>query len=270
MSTLAVARKDFLDVRRAKIVWFVGGIYALFMVLLFYFGQRNVSNPQVESQLGAMMGIGALIIPLIALVAAYLAIAGERESGSIKYLLSIPNNRRDVVLGKFLSRAAIVTAAILVAFALGVAMALAWYPSLEAELFARVAALTVLYALTYVAVAIGISAATGSRSRAMGGAIGFFFVTNVLTLLPVFENAISYVLADLLGMEVTAEGMSFVQAVVSPTIAYTYSMRLAFPDVGMPTDAWYLEGEVMLVILFAWVLVPVLAGLWRFQRVDLG
>jgi hypothetical protein len=45
---------------------------------------------------------GALLIPLAALVAAYLSIAGERESGSIKFALSLPISRGDLVLGKTL------------------------------------------------------------------------------------------------------------------------------------------------------------------------
>ncbi|WP_207586987.1 ABC transporter permease subunit [Halomontanus rarus] len=275
MSTLSVAKKDFLDVRRAKVVWFVAGIYTLFMVLLFYFGQRNVPEPRVESQLFAITGIGALVIPLIALVSAYLAIAGERESGSIKYLLSLPNTRRSVVLGKFLTRSAVVTGAIVFSFALAAVMALAWYPSLEADVFAGIVALTVLYALTYVAVAIGISAATASRSRAMGGAIGFFFVTNVLTMLPGFSiiAAFEYVFNSLLDLGVSQDGLEFIRALLSPTMAYTYSTALAFPDRmnGIPEDIpWYLQGEVMVVVLLAWLVVPIALGLWRFGRADLG
>lgn len=275
MSTLSVAKKDFLDVRRAKIVWFVGAIYTFFMVLLFYFGQRGVQNPDVIQQLFGMTGIGALIVPLIALVAAYLAIAGERESGSVKYLLSIPNSRRDVVLGKYLTRSAVVAASIVFAFAVGAALAVAWYPSLEADVFVGIAALTVLYALTYVAVAIGISAATASRSRAMGAAIGFFFVTNVLTFIQGFSiiDALEYLLNDLGGAGVSQEQLEFVRALISPTMAYVYSTALAFPDDlgGIPSDIpWYLEGEVMIVVLLAWLIVPILLGLWRFERADLG
>lgn len=275
MSTLSVAKKDFLDVRRAKIVWFVAGIYTLFMVLLFYFGQRNVPEPRVEAQLFAITGIGALVIPLIALVSAYLAIAGERESGSIKYLLSLPNTRRSVVFGKFLTRSAVVTGAIVFSFALAAVMALAWYPSLEADVFVGVVALTILYALTYVAVAIGISAATASRSRAMGGAIGFFFVTNVLTMVPGFSiiDAFDYVINSLLDFGVSQDGLEFVRALLSPTMAYTYSTALAFPNSmsGIPEDIpWYLQGEIMVVVMLAWLVVPIALGLWRFTRADLG
>jgi len=199
MSTVDVAKED-LDVRRAKIVWFVGAFYTLFMVLLVYFGQNGRSDPTILGALWNLTAIGAMFIPLIALVTAYLAIAGERESGGIKYLLSIPNSRRDVVLGKFATRTAIVSASIVVAFLVGGVLTLLWYPSPEMDTFGIMAALTVLYALTYVAVAIAISAATASRSRAMGGSIAFFFITSVLNVFGPLQLAIDYVLNDLAGL----------------------------------------------------------------------
>lgn len=275
MSTLSVAKKDFRDVRRAKIVWFVAGLYAFFMLLMLYFGQQGAQDPDVRRALFDLTGIGAMFIPLIALVASYLAIAGERESGSIKYLLSLPNSRRDVVLGKYLTRTAVVVASIVGAFVLGGALTLAWYPSLEASVFVGVAALTILYALTYVAVGIAISASTASRSRAMGGAIGFFFVTNVLMLFGRFSiiGALEYLLNDLLSVGVSQDALEFVRTLISPTAAYVNSTALAFPEgfMTIPDDyAWYLEGEVMVVVLLLWLVVPTLLGLWQFERADLG
>ena len=273
MSTLDVAKKDFLDVRRAKVVWFVGGLYAFFMFLMVYFGQNNVPEPDVRNALLDLTTIGALFIPLIALVAAYLAVAGERESGSIKYMLSIPNSRRDVVLGKFLSRAGIVTASIFGAFLLGAVLTVLWYPSLETGSFVGMATLTVLYALTYVAVAIGISAMTASRSRAMGGAIGFFFVTNVLNLFGPFRLAIEYVFNDLAGLGISNEQIVLVQSLISPTAAYVNTTSLVFPEefASVSSDTpWYLQGETMLIVLIAWLVVPLVLGIWRFERADLG
>ncbi|SEW14728.1 ABC transporter permease subunit [Natrinema salifodinae] len=271
MSTLDVARKDFLDVRRAKVIWLIGGLYAAIMALFLYFGQTGVSNPNVRNALGGLTGIGAVFIPLIALVAAYLAIAGERESGGIKYLLSIPNSRRDVVLGKFLSRTAIVAAAIVVAFLVGAVLTLVWYPSLEADVFVGIASLTVLYALTYVAVAIGISATTASRSRAMGGAIGFFFVTNVLNLFGPFRFAIEYLFNDLAGLGISNMQVMFVQVLLSPTAAYVRSTPLAYSaDSVSDIYPWFLQPEVMVAVMLAWLVVPIALGCWRFERADLG
>lgn len=101
MSVRAVVHKDFLDARRAKIVWFVGVHYTL-LVGLFFLHVRlgNAEGPAGPlTALWNMVFVGAVFVPAIALVAAYLAVAGERESGSIKQLLSTPISRRDVVSG---------------------------------------------------------------------------------------------------------------------------------------------------------------------------
>ena len=273
MSALAVAKKDFRDVRRAKIVWFVGALYAVFMALLVFVAQDGSADPNVLNALWNLTAVGAMFIPLIALVTAYLAIAGERESGGIKYMLSIPNTRRDVVLGKFLTRTAIVSASIVVAFLVGGALALVWYPEPKVDTFATMTVLTILYALTYVAVAIGISAATASRSRAMGGSIAFFFATSVLNVAGPLQLAIDYLVNDLAGLDVSLYQIAFVQSLVSPTAAYINSTGLAFPE-GFntipPNLPWFLQGETMIVVMLGWLVVPLALGIWQFERADLG
>ncbi|ADB62055.1 ABC-2 type transporter [Haloterrigena turkmenica DSM 5511] len=273
MSTLAVAKKDFLDVRRAKIVWFVSSLYVLIAVLMFYFGQNNADDPEFYYALTGLTGNGAMILTLVALVTAYLAIAGERESGSIKYMLSIPNSRRDVVLGKFLTRSAVVVGSILVGFGIGAVLGVLWYPSIDVEMFLGALALTILFTLTYVSVAVGISAATASRSRAMGGTIGFFFVTTVLALFRMVSFALDWILNDIFSLELSRNALTFIEAVMSPLMAFFGAMDLVFPSQASrtaPDSPWYLEGEVMIVILLAWLVVPLVLGIWRFERADLG
>ncbi|PSQ45973.1 ABC transporter, partial [Halobacteriales archaeon SW_7_68_16] len=112
----AVARRDFLDARRKRLIWAPSVLYSLF-VLLFFFVQGGVGEGgSFDGVLFALAGFGGVIvIPLIALVAAYLSVAGERESGAIKLTLSLPIDRAAVVLGKLLSRGAIVGVGIVIA-----------------------------------------------------------------------------------------------------------------------------------------------------------
>lgn len=273
MSVLTVAKKDFLDVRRAKIVWFVASLYVLLAVVMFYFGQNGIDDPEFYRALLGLTGNGAMIITLIALVTAYLAIAGERESGSIKYMLSIPNNRRDVVLGKFLTRSGVVIGSILVGFGVGAVLGLLWYPTFDAQMLFGTLALTILFTLTYVSIAISISAATASRSRAMGGAIGFFFVTTVLVLPGVVRRAITWIFNDLLGADLSTDFIQFIEVLMSPTAAFFGTLQFVLPEEvnqTPPDQAWYLEGEMMLVVLLAWLVIPLVLGIVQFERADLG
>ena len=282
MSTLNVVRKDVLDVRRSKIVWFVGVLFTLVTVLFFYQIQAFGGVEEFDDVLLALWNlafVGAMFVPAIALVAAYLSIAGERESGSIKFLLSTPVNRRELVVGKFLSRTAIVAASLLLAFVVAGALSVVWFADLRAGTFAAVAGLTTLYALAYVAVAVAISAATASRSRAMGGALGFYFVTNLLVIFGdlSIRGLLDYVLNDLLSAGVGQDPLTFLTMLISPTQSYLSSTMLAFPSDFMTRQgldasefAWYVQGEMGLALLVAWVVVPLLFGIWRFERADLG
>lgn len=284
MSSIHVARKDVLDVRRAKIVWFVVGIYVLVSTLFIYWARSEAAFMQVESEilvgLWNLVFMGALFVPAVALVAAYLAIAGERESGSIKHLLSTPISRRDVVIGKFLSRGAIVSLSIFLAILVGTGMAVLWYGSLEPAALIGVSLIMTLYALAYVAVAVAISGATATRARAMGGVLAFYFVTNILVLFDDLSiiGAVDYVLNQWLGLGIGDDPIQLFGMVISPTYAYLGSATMVFPDsflqqMGAETSAgspWYLQPEVALVFLLAWILVPLALGIRGFERADLG
>ncbi|NHN46638.1 ABC transporter permease subunit [Halostella sp. JP-L12] len=282
MSAAAVARKDFLDVRRAKIVWFVVGVYVLLTALFFV--QVRLADaggpdgpPAVLRALWNVAFVGAVFVPAVALVSAYLAVAGERESGSIKFLLSTPITRRDVVVGKYVSRAAVVAASLALAFAVAAALSAVWFGSLRTGTFAGIAALTTVYALAYVAVAIGISASTASRAQAMAAALGFYFSTNVMTLVDGMSAlaALRYALNELLGLGVGEDATRFLGVLTNPTQAYLVAVQLAFPAGFMDLPAadgvaWYARPEVAVVVLLAWLVAPILFGLRRFERADIG
>lgn len=282
MSAIGVFRKDILDVRRSKIVWFVGILFTLITVLFFYQTQEFGGLDGFDDVLLALWNlvfVGAMFIPAIALVAAYLAIAGERESGSIKYLLSTPVTRREVVFGKFLSRTAIVAASLGIAFAVAALLSLLWFSTVRPGVFLGVAVLTTLYALAYVAVAVAISASTGSRSRAMGGALGFYFVTNLLVVFGdlSIRGLLAYLLNDILGAGVGEDPLTFLTMIMSPTQSYLASTMLVFPDAFMaeqgvnPAElSWYVQGKPGLALLLAWCILPLLVGMWRFDRVNIG
>lgn len=281
MSVHAVVHKDVLDARRSKLVWLVGVHYALLLAL--FFTQVRVTGPDHASAtveaLWGMAVVGGVFVPAIALVAAYLAVAGERESGSIRYLLSMPVTRREVVLGKYLSRSGIVGVSLVAGFVVAAVLARLWFGPFDARIFGRIAALTVLYALAYVAVAIGISAVARSRSRAMLGAFGFYVSTNLMTLNEDVSGlaGIEYVLNSLLSLGVSEGTIQFLGILTNPTRAYLLSILGAFPstltaDMGLPdpgTLPWYVQPESAVVVLGAYLVVPVLVGLYAFDRADI-
>lgn len=280
MSIRAVVYKDVRDARRARIVQLVGLHYAL-LVVLFFVQVRlgGADGPPDLLALWNMAFVGAVFVPAIALVAAYLVIAGERESGSIKHLLSTPVSRRDVVLGKYVSRASIVAASLVVGFAAAAVLTVAWFGSLRARVFAGIAALTTIYALAYVAVAIGISAVTATRARAAVAAFGFYMVTNLMTLNDDVSGlaGLEYLLNGVLGLEVAGDTIQFVGMVTNPTRAYLVAAVGVFPeamietiDLPAPRElAWYVQPEAAVLVLVTWLIGPVAIGVGRFEHADI-
>lgn len=64
--------------------------------------------------LNSMRQPTVLLIPLVGLALAYDTIAGERESGTLRLLIGLPNSRAEVVFGKFVGRTGVIAVSILV------------------------------------------------------------------------------------------------------------------------------------------------------------
>lgn len=273
---LAVARNDFLNARRAKLIWGVIAIYVAFAAILFYSGS-TAAQPDVSQTLFLQVFVTALLLPLVAIAASYLAVAGERESNTMSFVLSRPVARRSVVLGKLLSRMTVLALALVAVLVVGILMAVALYPAPEVIDQLKFVGLTGLLVAAYVGTTIGISAACSTRSRAIAGAVGFYFVSNVLFL---FGNIsvvgmLRYVLEDLLSLGLAEATYTFIRS-LSPAQAYLNSTLeifnpTNFEQIQVPGELpFYLEPWFMVVILVVWTVVPVALGVLVFRNADIG
>lgn len=271
----SIARTDFRNARRAKLVWGVIGIYVAFAALLYY-GGSTIPRPDVSETLFIQVYLTTLFLPLVTIAATYLAVAGERESATITFVLSRPVARRDVVVGKLLSRMAVLGMALVGILVVGIGMGTALYPDPEVVTQLTFVGLTALLVAAYTGATIGISAATATRSRAIAAAVGFYFLSDVLF---VFGNVsvvgmLRYVLEDLAGLQFAATTYEFVRS-LSPAQAYLNSARAifdpaSFEGLQLAGDLpFYLEPWFMVVILLAWTVVPVVLGVLSFDRADI-
>jgi ABC-2 type transport system permease protein len=88
---------------------------------------------------------------------------------------------------------------------------------------------------------------------------------------------LDYVLNELLNAGVGQDPLTFMTMVISPTQSYLSSVLLAFPDNFLTVQqlnpeemAWYVRGEMGLALLAVWLVIPLLIGIWRFDRANIG
>ncbi len=298
MSLEAVARKDFRDAVRSRWIWVLS---ALFVVLfagpaLFRFTLGIGLGDGAEATGIALLFIQlmkegtAVLVPIIAIVVGYASITRERESGTLKLLLSLPHSRADVVVGKVLGRSAVIALPVAVGF---LAAGLVLIPASSGFALASFLAfgfLTMLLGVVFVGLAVGISAAARSDREAMVGSVGAFVLFQVFW--GTATSRIAGGLQEYAGL--TAQNRYLVELgakLLNPIAAYkTLADSLVFesqmqarqqlfgfflfPDpaaqeaLGQELPVIFTD-PVVAALMVLWFVVPVYVGMVLFERADL-
>jgi len=288
--TVTVARKDFEDAVKSRMLWSLIGVLVAIVALIYAAIWFNVDNPEALDIVGPASAIMQLLVPLVALIAGYLSIVGERQSGSIKVLLSLPPKRRDVVFGKLLGRSGVITSAISAAFVALVLLSLVFFQELPIVDFIGISAASILTGLAFIGIAVGISAMVSSRGRAMAGVIGLYLVfllfwdvlmagvhrlaAGELPGTPGDQFKAWYVFLQWLNPLESYAVLT--DAILGETFG-AFTIPLFAPQDVSATERVvagevpaYLQEPVAVPILLAWFVLPVFLGYLRFRNVDLG
>lgn len=287
MSAIAVAKKDFRDAVRSR------GLIALTLIFVVF----TVGGAYVSTQITGLLGGGgdqttldlifalqtpaSFLVPIIALLIGYGAVAGERERGSLKFLLGLPHTRRDVVLGKVLGRTGVVAVSILIGFAVGIVAIFAFTGSASPLDYLAFTVLTVLYGFVFVCIGVGISSMTRSTTRAAIGAFGllalFWLLWDFIGLL------LLYLVTGSLAFEPPIPDWFLLYSSIPPGSGYGAVISAVLADTteaaaGLTVEAngtspgdlpFFAEPWFGFVILALWAVIPLTIGLLRFDRVDL-
>ncbi|WP_435363483.1 ABC transporter permease subunit [Haloarchaeobius sp. DYHT-AS-18] len=218
------------------------------------------------------------VVPIVGLIAGYKAVVGERESGSLRILLGMPTTRRDVVLGKFLGRVAVVGVALFVAMVGLAVVLLTQFEGLAGPQSLAIVALVFLYGFSWAGLAVGVSAGASTRFRAMAIVFGLYTMFAIFwqaLVLPLFAMLFTGS-PDTSGLEpiALAEGPSWYLYVqrLNPVEAYE-GARIYVPflfDPGFTGTLQHAPNLFGVAMLVSWAVVPLVVGYWRFGRSDLG
>lgn len=283
---LAVAKKDFADAGRSKLLWSIVGLLvglsALGYVLIWNTGQ-DVTAGQMLSFFAIPLGV---LVPVAALIGGYMAIVGERQSGSLKLLLGLPPNRFGVVFGKLLGRGAVITVAVVLSFLVALVLSVVLFGSVPGADWAAMAGLTVLYGLAFVGLAVGVSAGVASRGRAMALTVGTYMI--LFAFWELLTAGLYYLLNDTT-VPAQPETWYLVVQQLNPLLTYpnaatdligeqVFPVMFQFgldPTMAPPADRvageapFYLQEWFGVVVMLAWIVVPVAVGYYRFEKADL-
>lgn len=167
MTVRRLAAREFRASLRNYWFWVNSVVFLGGGLVLVLFGQTDASvlgYRGVARSLAGLMQLALFVVPLMALFPSAAAVAGEREVGTLDYLLAQPVTRGEVFTGKWLG----VAAAVLISLAGGFAVVggTAVARGLPAGLLALLAGLAAMLALAFVSLGMWISAATSTQGRA--------------------------------------------------------------------------------------------------------
>lgn len=299
-SIRAIAKKDFQDSIRSWLFLFLSvfffSILVLPTVVLWHLGGDLPTAEATTAELVSHVHtITRLVIPVIALVLGWKAIAGERESGSLKVLLSLPHSRTDVLLGKFIGRSAVLTLSLFVGFFLAAFVVILLFGGFDLADYVGLFAVSALYGLAYTSIAIALSSLT--RSTTVAGAFafgvfvlfyvvweGFLLAINVLVQFD-YLPGVEYTVTGPGGETVTLErphGVAFLFRSFDPGVAYRNALSFAtsiaeqnpqfvqsMENAFGGTVPFYLQDWFAIVVLLFWIVVPLAVAVYQFDRVDL-
>jgi ABC-2 type transport system permease protein len=281
MSIATVARKDFTDSRGSRALWLLTGLFVLFAAFMVWaFAEFEAGGDGVDPNLAALgfydflAASAALFVSITALVVAYKAVAGERDSGSAKLLLGLPHSRRDVVVGKVLGRGLVMAIPVVLGFAIAFAVAFALLGAVNVADYALFVAVTVLFALAYVSLMVAISASVSTTSRASALAFGAFVVLELVWGV-VATGAVYLANGFSLPATITAYPEWYFGLVsVVPSAAYQSAVSAVVDGASTGGglaghDAIYLDPWFGFVYLALWATVPLALAYAKFARADL-
>jgi Cu-processing system permease protein len=188
----ALAMHELLERSRDRWVLAISSVFALLASAVSLYG-KAAEGGTVALTGPSLVTLAALLVPLVALILGHDAVVGERERNTLGMLLSLPAGRSEVVVAKFLGRAAALTLAVLLG--LGVAIGLA-APG-TGNVLAALVLPTVLLGLAFLAIGVLLSSVVRKQATAASllvlawFALVFFYDLALLGLLILTDGSVS-------------------------------------------------------------------------------
>ncbi|WP_363465337.1 ABC transporter permease subunit [Halogeometricum borinquense] len=288
-----LARSECRTALTSKGVWILA-----FLIVLWGFSPTYTGWDAVGQNITiGYIQIGvSLFLPIGVLLLTYQSLISERTSGSIKFLLALPITRAQLLFGKVAGRFAAIGASILAAILALSGIGLIEHGGFSVLQFVETVLATLL--LIGVFVVLGILISTVTQRTVTAAALAFaYFLTELFwdTIVTKLYTAVAGVPVDpynapasgplflalrltpggaynvltnwILGVGNAAELFTTVYIKLKPgTSINAFVVEAAFESGAVP---WYLHPALSLVILLAWLVVPLALARRLFTKGDI-
>lgn len=269
MTWQVIARQDSETTLQSKSVKYLLGLLGFGILFAAYLYPVTAPDPITTARFtGYLNGWLTTLVPLVGVLLGYNAVVSERESGALLLSLSLPHSRDDVLLGKFLSRAGLVGATMLVALVLAGALVVYPYGDLEIVRSLAFVGLALLFGVLWTGLAVAVSLSVATKRRALALSIGalLVFVFFWGTLRDLIEVGFA---AAGLAENGLPDAIQFVFS-LSPNQAFTH-ITDGFINPGASVGGpWFLSEWVALVVFVVWLVGPLGLAWRRFAGRDLS
>ncbi|WP_444995151.1 ABC transporter permease [Aliikangiella sp. IMCC44359] len=181
----AIAQKEFKDGLRNR--WLVATtvVFSLLAIGITWFGSASVGSigfSSIANTITSLSSLNVFLLPLIALLLSYNAIVGEDEDGTLLLLLTYPLTKAELLLGKLLGHASILSVATIIGFGSACLFILLTAENIDDYQLVNAFALFIFSAIflgiVFICIAYFISSWVTEKSKAAGLSliIWFFFV----------------------------------------------------------------------------------------------
>ncbi|ELY81325.1 ABC transporter permease [Natrinema gari] len=263
MNWQLIARKEIGDAIRNRQLYALAATFALVFAVLAALHVREVDRGYASP--GDLVNLFALasmlLVPVAGLLLASSAIVRRRSNGQLTLLLGLPHDRRDIVLGTYVGRYAILLASLLVSVFAGVAVVFGTGHAVPTATVLGYLLASAGLGLAYLAIAIGISTTVRTQTWATFAVFGALFL--LLFVWRFVPEGLAYVAAGFEEPTTQPWWTAYVGA-LSPSLAYEWLLEPVLGSAADRTLVWFSAA-----VLLGWGAVAPIVGYWRFVATDL-
>ena len=269
MTWQTIAKRDIDLTFGARSNKLLLGVTVLSILFAGYIYPVVGTEPITTARFGGFVtGWLTTLLPFIGVLLGYGAVVNERESGALRLSLSLPSSRLDILLGKFCSRAGLLTAAVLVSLAGAGGLVVYPFGELVVGRFLAFTLLTALFGTVWCGLGLATSLIVATKRRALVLSLGLVFLFVVLWDAIEIALRVGLNAADL--MDGTLPDPAQFLIGLEPGHVFQRVVSGFVTGGGMADGPWYFNEWVAFALLVLWSVGPLGLAYAAFARSDIS